>query len=275
MERFFVEYFVRVVADIETLRVLTNRSGPQAEDDVPTELAPQLLFRIKAIADYLTAIGFFGPFFQCARIREHLELPVLPKLNWLSERMQDLKDRVEDEAKARLFFIIPPAKYAYYAQPESWGEEVYKAFPDAVYDIDEAGKCFAVGRHTACVYHLSRLMERVLRAAVNQLGGDGAKPSWDALLKEMARQVERIDADIALAWNAEGKEFKSDDARYYSELAKDFRAIKTAWRNPGMHVDGLFDEDRAKDIYAAVQLFTKQVARRGALPASLPVEGTP
>ena len=267
MERFLTEYFVRMVTDVEALRLLTERSGSQANDVVDPEHLPVILGRIEVMATYCQRIGFFNPFFQCNRIREYLQLPD-PRLNWLSQRMQDLKDRIEDEAKARLFFIIPPAKYAYYAQPELWGEAVYKAFPDAAYDIDEAGKCFAVGRHTACVYHLSRLMEQALRAAVNELGGNSAKPSWEALLQEMDTQIKRIDADIALAGNVAGKEFRGDDARYYSELAKDFRAIKTAWRNPGMHVDGIFDEDRARDIYAAVQLFAKQVARRSAPAAA-------
>jgi hypothetical protein len=37
-------------------------------------------------------------------------------------------------------------------------------------DADEAGKCFAVGRYTACVFHLMRIMERCVQKMGRDLG---------------------------------------------------------------------------------------------------------
>ena len=42
--------------------------------------------------------------------------------------------------------------------------EVNDKFPSAAFDIDEAGKCLAIGRSTAAVFHLMRALETAIRA---------------------------------------------------------------------------------------------------------------
>jgi hypothetical protein len=47
---------------------------------------------------------------------------------------------------------------------DPFGKEIPTQFPTARDDIEEAGKCLAFGRGTACVFHLMRIMEVGLRA---------------------------------------------------------------------------------------------------------------
>jgi hypothetical protein len=47
----------------------------------------------------------------------------------------------------------------YEQQSPIFGEKVLTEYPKAAYDISEAGKCLALGRGTACAFHLMRVIE--------------------------------------------------------------------------------------------------------------------
>ena len=51
-----------------------------------------------------------------------------------------------------------------------FGDDVARAFPSSKGDIDEAGKCLALDRGTACVFHLMRILEIGLQLLAAKLG---------------------------------------------------------------------------------------------------------
>lgn len=61
-----------------------------------------------------------------------------------------------------LFLSLPDTKY--YQQEQLFGSEVFESFPSARYDVGEAGNCYVLGRHTACVFHCMRILEKGLHA---------------------------------------------------------------------------------------------------------------
>src|SRR5438034_3071734 len=67
----------------------------------------------------------------------------------------DLHNRIMDDFSHHLLFAIPRDEVKYYEQRGSlFGDAVIKGFPSAIEDIEEAGKCYATERTTACVFHL-------------------------------------------------------------------------------------------------------------------------
>lgn len=60
----------------------------------------------------------------------------------------------------RLFLYIPPQMVNLYEAKELFGQPVEHAFPSAIDDIEDAGKCLALGQGTACVMHLMRVLWR-------------------------------------------------------------------------------------------------------------------
>ncbi len=84
--------------------------------------------------------------------------------NLVERQVGELVSRFEDELKSHHFFYIPQGRFAHYMQPVAFGVEVTTKFPTASADIEEAGNCYAVGRNTACVFHLMRVMEIGIRA---------------------------------------------------------------------------------------------------------------
>jgi hypothetical protein len=69
------------------------------------------------------------------------------------------------ETKGLLFIQIAVSAAEYYrATSPLFGGDVDLKFASASFEISEAGKCFALGRYTACVFHLMRVMEVALDA---------------------------------------------------------------------------------------------------------------
>ncbi|HWN42015.1 MAG TPA: hypothetical protein VNW71_07310, partial [Thermoanaerobaculia bacterium] len=83
--------------------------------------------------------------------------------------MSDLQRSIERELRSNLFLHVGENERRYYEGRHQFGEGVAAAFPSAVIDIEEAGKCYALSRYTACVFHLMRVMESALRVLASTL----------------------------------------------------------------------------------------------------------
>jgi hypothetical protein len=86
---------------------------------------------------------------------------------------------VTDELSGRHFFSMTPREARLWGQPEPpFGADVQVKYPSALFEIDEASKCLALGRGTACVFHLMRTMEIGILATARCLGiPDPTKPA--------------------------------------------------------------------------------------------------
>jgi hypothetical protein len=77
----------------------------------------------------------------------------------------ELYRRLIDELNTTKFYLVESGKVEHYETIPLFGIKVFDNLSDANYDIEEAGKCFALGRNTACVMHLMRALEVALKAA--------------------------------------------------------------------------------------------------------------
>ena len=79
--------------------------------------------------------------------------------------------------------------------------------------------------------------------------GVEANANWNQLLNQIEKQIrERREARDPVA------------EQWMAEAATQFRFIKNAWRNHAMHARATYDEDQAREIYASVGTFLKQLA---------------
>jgi len=159
--------------------------------------------------------------------------------------LQTVETVVTTEVDQRVFLQIPPDMQAYYTQGDPlFGAIVSEAFPSAAYDISEAGKCLALERSTACVFHLMRAMEVCLLAFAESIGvGTSNNPSWGALLEKMEVKVK-----------------KDDD--FAKEALLLLRSFKNAWRNPTMHMEKTFTQEVAQAIFVATKGFMNHISKK-------------
>jgi len=72
------------------------------------------------------------------------------------QELRELSLLIHHDLKGFKFEAVPSLRVPYYESPNLFGDDVNKNFASTEYDIKEAGKCFALGRWTASVFHLMR-----------------------------------------------------------------------------------------------------------------------
>ena len=208
------------------------------------------------IDKYCAELGLNLSGAQIQRILEQVGPGSLAKLVRL---YRELQQRVTDELKLRFIMQIPLAQAQYYQSPKQlFGELTIRQFPATLSDIEEAGKCYALGRNTASVLHLVRVMEVGLRAlgmSLNDPSLDPKRnPTWEALLSKCDKELQKPAAERSSEW-------RTDD-QFFSQATANLRAVKNAWRNPTMHVEISYDADAAEDIFNAVRAFMRHLAQK-------------
>src|SRR5207248_1329193 len=107
-------------------------------------------------------------------------------------------------------------------------------FASATYDIYEAGKCLALGRHVAGVFHLMRVLELGIGATRMCLHipdpMKAAQRNWGAVLRKFDEEIKRRDRTQPPSWN------HPQDRLFFPEVWASLDAVKNVWRNPTIHV---------------------------------------
>jgi hypothetical protein len=174
---------------------------------------------------------------------------------YFHQKCNELIKRIEDELSIVLLFSISNDKQYLVNQTNLFGDDVSKAFPSTTIDIEEAAKCLAFERFTACVFHMMRATEIGLNVLSNSLNlPPSTNRNWDSLLKKCELELSKPIAQRSPEWAL-------DDV-FYSGAAAMLRSIKDAWRNPTMHVEKVYTEEQAIDIWNAVKGFMRLLATK-------------
>ena len=139
-----------------------------------------------------------------------------------------------------------------------FGNDTKDKFQSAHYEIDEAGNCLALGRSSASVFHLMRIMEIGLSAVAKCLQiTDPVKPAernWGSILR-FVREA------INAKWPTAADRMTGDGALFEAIYAS-LDAVKNPWRNATMHVENKYTDEEAEDIFLAVKSFMKKLSSR-------------
>jgi hypothetical protein len=130
---------------------------------------------------------------------------------------------------------------------ESFGFDIAAKFSSlASEDIDEAGKCLALDRNTACVFHLMRAMEQALKALGLKLGLQNVEIEWGPLLGAIDDKIKAMPrGPVKYEW---------------SECRANLYHVKQAWRNSTMHPKETYTNAQARQLLHAVRAFMEQLA---------------
>lgn len=127
---------------------------------------------------------------------------------------------VQTEMETHAFFRVPKEELHLF-QPLQVSQAAANAFPSAVREMADAGRCLAFDQPTASVLHAMRALEIPLGALVKELNFTPSNPNWQVVINECEREI-RIIRD-------------KDLQEFYSEAACNFLYFKNAWRNHAMH----------------------------------------
>lgn len=166
--------------------------------------------------------------------------------------VDDLRRRLLDQAEITYCLTLTPSEKALYEQERReplFGDLVEEKFPAVTSeDIAEAGKCLGVGRYTAAVFHLMRVME----TAVHKLGevldiGLVQEKNWQNILDEVNKAIKALD-------------HKQAKTKNLASISSHLYAVKLAWRNEVMHPKQTYTSDEADTVFRSVRAFMNDLA---------------
>ena len=159
---------------------------------------------------------------------------------------------LEKESLSRRALVLPPEMvWLYEPKVPHLGDEVRNKFSKCSYEIDEAAKCLALGRSTASVFHLMRMLEVALGAVYQCLGlppMDKKDRSWGNVLGKIDIECKRREV-----WK---------EQEFFRDIHERLNAIRHAQRNSTMHVESIYTPEDAKLVFDNTKLFMVKLASR-------------
>lgn len=256
MLNFYAEQFVAIAANVIEL---CNTAEAHKDESVSAGDREVLLEKLADFKKGCIPIGLELTVKGIERIQGILSENQKLNHDALAELFKETIRRMHDELSLNVVLLVPKSRVEFYRGRNLFGESVSKNFPSAILDIEEAAKCYALGRNTGCVFHLMRVMEvglRALGASLNDERLDPRRnPSWDAILKKCDEEMSQRHL------SERSKEWREND-QFFSGATATLRSVKDAWRNPTMHVEQTYDEETALDVWNAVRGFMRHLATK-------------
>jgi len=254
--------------------VLIVRHVEELIDGLGWEKAPNGYFEDPAVAtsyrtrladtiEFCKAIGI-DVSHHIARINEFADPQYrsTDQVKCLEARLEDLLHKIQDDLEDRSFLYIPNERCPYFDQNGLFGTEVASRFPKANQEIRQAGNCYAIGSHTACVFHLMRSVEHGARALVKSLRVTKQLPrpvelcTWDDLITTLAGGLN------AMAKGRRKSTKVADKSEFYNHAVGQLRNFKDAWRNNVAHTRKMYQPGETKDIMDNTRQFMQHLALR-------------
>jgi hypothetical protein len=262
--------FVEAIGLVQRLRTLI--SADEARDDrdrasfseaqpLADNIRDIVLPEAKRLRVAVLSLGATITSKSVGRLLEQLTVKTAagPTYGLIARSLDTVWGRLIDELEDRKLLAIEQDKVKYYSSPQPLFSADFAAkYQSAAFELDEAGKCFALGRPTASIFHLMRLMEISVRAVARCLAiPDPTKPAernWGFVLGEIWKGIE-------VKWPTTAARM-SGDGETLDSLYASLDAVKNPWRNSTMHPANKYTDDEAEHIFLAVKAFMTKLAAR-------------
>jgi hypothetical protein len=206
----------------------------------------------------LGTLGFRSALAMCDRVLEKVTDDSSTTMRQLREALGEYLRRFIDDAKAVTCFSLDAQAAEAYNKPHKGWESVIASYPSAMRDVKESRKCLALGRPTASVFHLMRVMEygvRSLGRSLNDPRLDPRRnPSWDNILGKCRSEQAKRRQDRCVEWQS--------DPGFFDNATVTLTAVQHAWRNPTMHVEREYMIEEAREVMDAMRAFMRHLATK-------------
>jgi hypothetical protein len=172
------------------------------------------------------------------------------------EAFSKLATLIYHDLEGFVFEAIPVDKAEYYQKDRLFGEDVHAKFFSTAYDVKEAGTCLALGRDTASVFHLMRVLEVGLKATAKHFNISFDYSNWGNLIDKLDKTIK--DLDSAPSRPATWRE----DREFFSQCASYLHFTKDGWRNYTAHAHGKYTPTEAKDMMNNVRAFMQKLSTK-------------
>lgn len=246
MIRFQADDFVFLAREIGRLATVLNRLEPAA-----VRSANARKNDVTVLGKYRThcsQLGLVMTARQLERIIDRCGDNEKLTQKQMSEMVAELGNRMMDECEHMHFLCLTENEKQWFEPDEPhFGKEVEAKLQSISEDIAEGAKCLALGRSTACVFHLMRVMETATQKLGDTLGVTFVtEKNWQNILDETNKAIRALD-------------HKDTRTKALAEVSSHLYGVKVAWRNEVMHPKQTYTAEEATAIFTNVRTFIREL----------------
>lgn len=175
-------------------------------------------------------------------------------LTAVSTAILELQKRVREELSARVFCCIEQEKLKYFDPFWLEDDPLFVSHDEVLREFHAAGRCYAYGENTACVFHLMRIVDYGMRMVGVSLGISYDARNWSGIASAIEAKMRQKYQEKTEAWK------KSEP--FYAEILTDIQAIGRGHRNPVLHeLEKKYDEREALYMLTVVETLMRNITR--------------
>jgi len=208
----------------------------------------------------LIAIGIDSLSPEIKRTKDHLQFQLREKARW---QIENITNRIIDELKKQSFLHVKPEKVEFYDKSELFGSDVGKKFGKVNGEITSAGTCYALDQHTACVFHLMRVMEHCVQrfGAKLKVPVDVKNALWATIMEHVNKAIERLPGGPKADPAVKGTPAQRARRQEMALAAYNLNHVRIVWRNDTMHPNAKYDEKEAYEVLTSVKVFLESIVK--------------
>ena len=156
---------------------------------------------------------------------------------------------------------VPVGKAKYWPTIESVGRSLPLLIENQLWELEEAGRCYAAGRNTACIFHLMRGTEHGLRMLARRLRVKltNKKQFMPIEFGDLNTIITAVRNKICAARKLALGPKRQAQLERYSTIADRCEDMKEIWRNNLAHARKPYNEQQALDALGKVLSFMQTV----------------
>jgi hypothetical protein len=177
-----------LVAFMEGMRVYEETADKGAGDLISKDVRAGATTEFSQLASLCAGLGLAG---AAASAEKLVALYGQPKSTYgqQAELFGELKGRLVDEKRKRLFFVLTLKETEFYSKPLLGWEPIISRFPGVLNDLEEASKCLALSRYAAAVFHSTQIVETGLIELGTFLKVTDPLSGWTAVSKALTSVI--------------------------------------------------------------------------------------
>ena len=252
MNRFGAQEFMQIAATLQKIEAWCTTTAKTPESNL-LEIVSQDVF-VKTAA----ALEHIGCNVSCASLKR-IESDVASGSQGaisFAARIREVASTIQSEMALHLFLWVQPHHAEFYSKTAESvvGDECCTRFPSIKREVDEAVKCYAVGRFTASAFHLMRATEVVVKALAKAINAAPKHDAWRLVFEEMKSQVARPFGNRQKHWKTHGE--------FLHTIWADMCAVAKEWRNDLAHTVDIYSEEEAKQLLGVIPVFLRHGATK-------------
>jgi hypothetical protein len=167
-----------------------------------------------------------------------------------------LSSVIHSELDGEMFFHMESSRVEYFHPFWLVDKPINDTFPRAHEEIQSAGRCYAYGEPTACVFHLMRVIDAGLRSVAASLGISYDAQNWSGIGQKIQSRMEEKYSTKIDAWK--------QSEPFYASVLTDIQGISRGHRNPVLHeLEKKYADSEAHYLMTVTEAFMSHLAENG------------